>query len=98
MELKHMLEDGTLTVTPAGRLDSATSDSFSEYILSLFTEDIKTLIIDFSEIDFISSKGLRVLVALYKQLNGRKMVLTGANSSVMEIFRISGFLKVFDIQ
>ena len=98
MELKHMLQDGALTVAPAGRLDSATSDSFSEYILSLFTEDIKTLIIDFSEIDFISSKGLRVLVALYKQLNGRKMVLTGANSSVMEIFRISGFLKVFDIQ
>lgn len=87
----------SITVKPVGRLDSTTSDEFSEFVSQHFTEEFDSLVIDFGEVDFISSKGLRVLVSIYKQLNGRTMKLTGANASVMEILRISGLLRIFDV-
>ena len=87
-----------LTIKPEGRLDSTCSDEFFDYVNESFTEDFNKLIIDFNCIDFISSKGLRVLVSIYKSLNGRTMEATGANVSVMEILRLSGLLKVIEVK
>lgn len=87
-----------IVIAPVGRLDSSTSDEFSEFLNKNFTEDIEKLVLDFKEIDFISSKGLRVIVSTYKALNGRKLEIVGTNSSVMEIFRLSGLLKVLDVK
>lgn len=98
MTISTALENGTLTLRPEGRLDSVTSDDLSAVLAEHFTADVGTLVLDLSGVDFISSKGLRVLVSVYKGLNGRTMTLTGANTSVKEIFRISGLAKTFDIR
>lgn len=97
MLFSQTLSDSILTVAPEGRLDSATSGEFSDYLGEHFTEEMKGLILDFSRVDFISSKGLRVLVTLYKQLNGRTLEITGANTSVQEAFYLSGFTKIFRV-
>lgn len=97
MEIKTERKENELTVIPVGRLDSATSGDFAEALEKNFTEDVKKLIIDFSEVDFISSKGLRVIVSVYKELGEREMEITGANPSVMEVFRLSGLLKVINV-
>ena len=88
----------SLTAILNGRLDSMTSDSFSEWLKTNFTDDTKHLILDFSGIDFISSKGLRVLITVYKSLNGRTMEIINANDSVLEVFRLSGLLNIFTIK
>ena len=98
MTINSSITDGALTVSVAGRLDSATGDEFAQYVDEHFTDDVSKLIFDFADVDFISSKGLRILVSAYKKLNGRSMEILNANSSVTEILRISGFLKIFNVK
>ena len=95
MIISKTFKDGILTVIPDGRLDSATGDEFSEFINENLTAEVNEVVFDFSAVDFISSKGLRILVSTYKNLNGRKMEIVNCNTSVKEVFRISGFLKTF---
>ena len=98
MNIEHKLDGKTLTVTPLGRLDSISSGDFSDFLKEHFTDDMEALVIDFSHVDFISSKGLRVIIAQYKELNGRTMSCTGANTAVKDVFRISGLAKTFGVQ
>ena len=98
MTIEHSVSDAVLTVTPSGRLDSATADEFADYINGVFTMEIQTLMLDFKEVDFISSKGLRVLVTIYKELNGRQLRVVNANPSVIDVFRLSGLLNIFVLQ
>ena len=95
MTLQHSVSDAVLTVTPAGRLDSASAEDFAAYINEVFTAELQTLVLDFKEVDFISSKGLRVLVTIYKELNGRQLRVINANPSVIDVFRLSGLLSLF---
>ena len=87
-----------LTVIPEGRLDSTTSGEFAEFLDANFTQEIKKLVVDFGKVDFISSKGLRVIVSTYKNLGERTMEITSANAAVMEVFRLSGLLKVIEVK
>jgi len=96
MVINQQKNGNEITVIPEGRLDTATSDEFLEYVNINFTEDIEKIILDFTDIDFVSSKGLRVLVTIYKGLKDRKMEIINANASVREVLRISGLQKVFD--
>ena len=89
-------ENGScLTVTPIGRVDSVASDELQAVLEKQFTPDRDQLILDFAQVDYISSKGLRVLVSVYKALGGRKMEIVHANASVTEVLRISGMLHYF---
>ena len=98
MIIERKIENDRLTISPMGRLDSATGDEFKAAIDENLTGEIKTLVIDFGGVDFISSKALRVIVSVYKSLCDRKMEFVGANASVKEVFRVSGLLKIFDVQ
>lgn len=91
-------EGKVLTVAPEGRLDSTTSGEFHEYLNENFTMDFEKLIIDFADVDFISSKGLRVIVSVFKELNGREMEIINANTAVEEVFRVSGLAKTFNVK
>lgn len=92
-------KDGrTLTIMPVGQLDSTTSDDFQSVIEREFTEDFDLLVIDFTQVDYISSKGLRVLLSACKHLGGRKMELTGLNTAVREVLRMTGFSEIFAIE
>ena len=98
MTINQIKDGSNLTIIPVGRLDSTTSDEFSDFINCSFTDEIEKLILDFTDVDFISSKGLRVLVTLHKSLNGRKLEIVCANSSVSEIFRLYGLSSIFDLK
>lgn len=98
MIINQIKNGDALTVSISGSLDSATSGELMEFMEQNFTSDIHKLTLDFAEVDFISSKGLRVLVSVYKSLNGRKMSVINTNTSVKEVFRLSSLLTVFNIQ
>lgn len=92
------LNDSLLTVIPVGRLDTVTSAELKERIAEYDFRgcDVK---FDFSNVEYISSAGLRLLVALQKQVKeeGRRMTIANINAVVREVFRISGFDKAFTV-
>lgn len=98
MTITHKKNGDKLTIAISGRLDSTTSGEFTDFLEHNFTPDIQDLTLDFAEVDFISSKGLRVLVTLYKGLNGKQLRIINTNTSVKEVFRLSSLLTIFNIK
>ena len=57
------------------------------------------LVLDFSEVDYISSAGLRILLRLHKRMVQRKgMRIIHSNETVREVFSITGFVDLFTIE
>ena len=81
-----------------GRLDTSTS-SFFEEEMSKAMENIKDLVLDFAELEYVSSAGLRVILKAQKIMNTQgSMKLIGVNDSIMEVFDITGFLDILTIE
>jgi len=97
MNIETLKNEGAVTLKLHGRLDSTTSGELETSLKTVICDELTALTIDLSDVDFISSKGLRVLVAAYKQLNGREMILHGPNASIIEVLRLSGLLKIFTV-
>ena len=87
-----------LTVAVGGRLDTVTAPEL-EGELSPQLDGINNLVLDFSGLDYISSAGLRVLLTLHKlMLDQGKMKVTGIHEAVFEIFEVTGFSDILDIE
>lgn len=95
-ELKK--ENGNTVITLNTRLDSTTAQEFDSLLQKEVPLVENALILNFKNVDFISSIGLRVLVAAYRALNGKELIITDANSSVKEIIKLSGLLSLFSIK
>lgn len=98
MNIKTTQTDTTLDVAIIGRLDTTTAPQV-EQELSGQLDDITELIIDCSELEYISSAGLRVFLGLHKLMTGKgTMKVTNVNSTVMEIFEVTGFDGILTIE
>jgi anti-sigma B factor antagonist len=86
-------------VTASGRLDGIYSTAFANQVGELLTEANPKILIDFSDIDFVTSAGLRALLMLVKraQAAGGVFALCGLNDQVRDILDISGFPMMFSI-
>ncbi len=81
-----------------GRLDTETSPDFELAAYDAQNGGAKEFIVDLSEVTYVSSAGLRVLLALAKKLEGKgSMKLTGLKGVVKEVFEKSGFARLFQI-
>ena len=97
MEIIKTAEDNKLTVAVKGRLDTTTAPELEE-ALQAEMEGLKELELDFSELEYISSAGLRVLLATQKKMQGQgTMTVTGVNDIVMEVFEVTGFCDILNI-
>ena len=86
-----------LTLAVSGRLDTTTAPAL-EVELKQSIGGVKELIFDFSGVEYISSAGLRVLLAAQKVMNRQgSMKLTGVSAEVMEVFEITGFSDILTI-
>lgn len=100
MEIREE-ETGTIIVLgPVGHLDTRTSTEFEEKINTHLSAPKSSFIIDFSELDYISSAGLRVLLMLAKKLKATDgvLILAAMNEHVREVFEVAGFTKIFEIE
>lgn len=86
----------TLNVRPEGRLDTNTSKEL-EQALAPEIEKYDAIVLDFSELQYLSSAGLRVLLSVQKKMKGKEFRLTNVNSNVMEVFEITGFVDFLNI-
>ena len=98
MTISKQAENGKLTVGVAGRLDTTTAPQLEEDLRSSL-DGVNELVMDFSELEYISSAGLRVLLAAQKIMNRQgEMCVTGASDVVMEIFDVTGFSDILTIR
>ena len=98
MEINKTTEDKTLTLSVSGRLDTTTAPQLESEINSSL-DGIENLNIDFTQLEYISSAGLRVLLAAQKTMNKKgNMVVKNVNDVVMEVFEITGFVDILTIE
>ena len=87
-----------LTVTIEGRLDTLTAPQL-EQKLDPALADVNKLIFDLTELEYISSAGLRVLLASRQKMEGKDgMTVKNVNDDIMEVFEITGFADILDIE
>ena len=98
MTIKQTNENGKVTLTLSGRLDTVTAPEL-EAALDTALGDAKELVFDFNELEYISSAGLRVLLKAQKAMNAKgDMKVTGVNETIMEVFDITGFADILTIE
>ena len=82
----------------AGRLDTTTAPQLEADIKSL-PDSISVLVLDLNGLEYLSSAGLRVILAAQKMINARKgkMTVENVNETIMEIFEVTGFVDILTI-
>ena len=103
MKVTKNLDCNVYTLAVEGRVDMLNSAEFqreTESGVSKLRGKSGTFVIDFAELKYISSAGLRVLLACHKQMMGigGKLSIINVIPSVMEIFEVTGFSDVLDIK
>ena len=97
MTINKISEGGRLTIVIEGRLDTNSSPKL-EAELRQSVSGVTELVFDFSGVEYISSAGLRVLLAAQKVMNRQgSMRLVGVSADVMEVFEITGFADILTI-
>ena len=100
MEIDHKVENGIINIAIKGRLDAATSPVAEENIKKIMEGDEKRLLFDFSNLEYLSSGGLRIILGASKEIRRRegKVALCCLNPYVNEIFEVSGFSSMIPIK
>ena len=98
MEVTKIINGTELCVSVEGRLDTTTAPKFEKEVGSSL-DGITSLIFDFKDLEYISSAGLRVLLAMQKIMNKQgKMKVINANETVIEIFEVTGFIDILTVE
>ena len=98
MTIQKDLADNTLTLAVEGRLDTTTAPEL-EAVLKENIDKVQALVLDFSELEYISSAGLRVLLMAQKAMAAKDgMKVSGVNPLIHEIFEVTGFTDILDIE
>lgn len=89
------------TIVPLqGQINSANAAALEAQLLTLVDGGVRQLVLDFAALDYISSAGLRLVLVLAKRLKQERgrLVLCAMQPHVREVFDISGFLAILDVQ
>lgn len=88
----------TLEITAAGRLDTVSAPDL-EKALTPMPEDVDTLVFDFANLDYVSSAGLRVILRAHRSMRmGGKTRIINCNPVVKEVFSVTGFADILEIE
>ena len=96
MKIIKKTDNDTLTLIVEGKLDTATSPEL-EAVLKNEIKKFSNLVFDFKNLDYISSSGLRILLGAQKFMGEQGMKVINVNDTVYEIFEITGFSLIVDI-
>ena len=90
-------KDEYLLVEFIGDFDSLASRDAENDVAPVYEHDTD-VVIECSQLNYVSSSGLRIFLSIYKHVhkNGKKVTVRGLNSNIEKVFRISGFLQLFD--
>ncbi len=98
MTINKNVNGTELTIALAGRLDTTTAPQL-EAELKTSLDNALSLVMDFAELAYISSAGLRVLLSAQKVMNKQgKMVIRNVGETIMEVFEVTGFTDILTIE
>ena len=98
MTIEKNLNGNELTITIAGRLDTTTAPQLeAEFKQNI--NGVEKLVLDFAALEYLSSAGLRVLLAAQKVMNKQgEMIIRNVNDTINEIFDVTGFIDILTIE
>lgn len=98
MTVNKSINGRVLTISIEGRIDTGTAPELDKEIKSS-SENADSLILDFKNVNYISSSGLRVLLSAHKEMDKKDgMKVINAGQDIMEIFEVTGFSDILDIE
>ena len=98
MTIEKIANGSELTVVLTGRLDTTTAPKL-EAELKQSVGGVEKLVLDFTALEYLSSAGLRVLLAAQKVMNRQgEMIVRNINETIAEIFEVTGFADILTIE
>lgn len=98
MTITKAVNGSELNIALEGRLDTTTAPMLEEE-LNASTDGASVLVFDFAKLEYISSAGLRILLAMQKKMNKQgKMIIRNVCEDIMEVFEITGFGDILTIE
>ena len=100
MEVKIEKENGVVTVAFIGRLDTPASQEVAPQMETLKADAAGTIILDCTELSYISSSGLRIFLTLRKAAaeKGGRIIVRNIGNEIRSVFMMTGVLNLFEIQ
>ena len=83
-----------------GRLDTAAAVPVAEAVKPLLEASNREIILDCSQLEYISSSGLRIFLSIRKEAanHGSKVIVRDINADIRQVFMMTGFISLFEIQ
>lgn len=98
LNINKTVENGNVVFALEGRLDTVTAPDLEKELKDSL-DGVTSLVLDFEKLEYISSAGLRVLLSARKTMeNQGEMKLIHVNSTIMEIFEVTGFTDILNIE
>ncbi|MEI7825661.1 MAG: STAS domain-containing protein [Chlorobiaceae bacterium] len=99
MNIEASKESAAMVVTVTGRLDAVTFSGYEQKINALIAEGETKFVIDLEKLEYISSAGLRALLATAKRIKAKsgQILLANISGPVKEVFDLSGFGTIFQL-
>ena len=97
MKVEKLISGDEIVLKVEGRIDTTNAKEFED-VVTTSLDGVKSLIVDFAGLDYISSAGLRVLLIAIKQMKRQgSMKVINTNEIVREIFEVTGFSDLVEI-
>lgn len=97
MKIEIVKEENFAKILIEGRIDTQTAGTFDKEIRKVMKK-INNICLDFKKVEYITSAGLRVILAVSKELNGKgKLTIINTSSLIKEIFDMTGFSEVVEV-
>ena len=95
----EQLEDKFL-VTLEGELDTAAAREVDKTLQPLYSTNGKDVIIDCAGLEYIASSGLRILISILKgaKAGGSRVVMKDMNDDIKSVFKLTGFINIFEVE
>jgi len=99
MTINKTQKNGNINIALKGRLDTSPAPELQSVLIPAFDE-ASQVELDIAKLDYISSAGLRVLLAGHKaaQLKNGSMTVSGVSEGIMEVFSMTGFTEILKIK
>ena len=92
--------DGKYIATLVGEMDTAAATEAEAVLKPLYTSNGKDVIIECQDLEYIASSGLRILLSILKGAKacGSKVVMRHVNEDIKNVFRLTGFINIFEFE
>ncbi len=99
MDIKILEEGSPMTFALVGRLDTNTSPQLEQFSMEQYEKGNIDLVVDMAKCEFVSSAGLRVIVAMQKRATVKgSLVFKNVVPDVMDVFNMTGFNKILTFE